>query len=183
MAEIQVSQKSGKRRNYATPKIDLTPMVDLGFILITFFMYTTTLARPSVMELHAPPKGPQLNPPQIPGEATIVVIPTRDHRVAWYSGLDNPAEGLQWFSKDGNESLRSVLMRKSAELKALPASYSIEAHKLHVLIKPDTATAYADVVNVLDELLIADIPAYTLMSLESNEKDALKKSFATAYGK
>ena len=53
MADIQVKEKSG-RRKVQSPKVDLTPMVDLGFILITFFIYTTTMAKPKSLVLDKP---------------------------------------------------------------------------------------------------------------------------------
>ncbi len=62
MAEIQVSGKHGRKA--ATPRIDFTPMVDLGFLLITFFMMTTTMSAPKAMDISMPYK------PAPPGEVT-----------------------------------------------------------------------------------------------------------------
>jgi biopolymer transport protein ExbD len=183
MADIQVHQQQGKRRRYGTPRVDLTPMVDLGFLLITFFMYTTTLARPATMDLQVPDKHGTDSPTPIPGEATIVVIPAAAHHIAWYSGLNDPNEKLQWCDKDGGKSLRSVLMRKGREVAQLPSSFSAEAHKLHVLIKPDTSADYADVISVLDEMLIAAVPSYSIVYLQPAEQEAIKKSYARSYGK
>jgi biopolymer transport protein ExbD len=57
MAEMNLPEKGGRRR-VQPPRIDLTPMVDLGFLLITFFMFTTTLAQNKTLELNMPDRTP-----------------------------------------------------------------------------------------------------------------------------
>jgi hypothetical protein len=52
-----------------------------------------------------------------------------------------------------------------------------------VLIKPDTAADYADVISVLDEMLIAAVPSYSIVYLQPAEQEAIKKSYARSYGK
>ena len=184
MGEIQTSASGGKRRKLTTPRIDLTPMVDLGFLLITFFMYTTTLAQPKVMELQMPHKLDKGVPPVvIPGEATLILLPAAKHQVAFYSGLDNTAQSLAWCRFSGKNSLRILLLKEDARIQALPSSFSQEAHKLHVLIRPDTSAAYEDIVRTLDELAIAGVPYYTMMHITPGEQAAIKKTCPGDYGK
>jgi biopolymer transport protein ExbD len=165
MADIQITPKKGRHKIHAM-RVDLTPMVDLGFLLISFFMYTTTMARPKTMEINKPvPGGVSV---AYPGEGTITVIPTKDHKVVYYKGaLDAHKTGISNFSDDG---IRVVLQQTQQEAKALPASFSAEAHKLHVLIKPADNCTYQDIVSIMDEMEILDVPYYVMSDLNDAEK-------------
>lgn len=183
MAEIQTSSTGNKRRKSSTPRIDLTPMVDLGFLLITFFMYTTTLARPKVMELQMPHKPAGKATTTIPAEATIVLMPAAHHLVACYKGTDKTPESLTWQAFEGRNSLRILLQSGMSRVQSLPATFSKEAHELHVLIKPDTSASYQDIVRTLDEMAINGVPYYTMMHIGPGERAAIQKLFPGAYGK
>lgn len=184
MADLQAQSTVGKgHRKIATPRIDLTPMVDLGFLLITFFMYTTTLAKPKVMEIQMPYKDTlQTTQTSIPAEATLILIPSSGHRVAYYRGSENPAESLSWCSFRGANNLRLLLDAEQKRVSALPSPFSREAHKLHVLIKPDIGTVYDDMVRAVDEMTIGDVPYYTIMRAEAAELSALKNFSVPSYG-
>lgn len=181
MADFQPAAPGKSRRKLSTPRIDLTPMVDLGFLLITFFMFTTSLATPKVMELAVPPRNIS-GGTTVPAEATLVVMPSGEHRIAYYAGTEQETLNLHWCRLVGPNSLRDLLMKETSRVKSLPASFSDEAHKLHVLIKPDTSAAYEDIVNVLDEMNIAAVPSYTLMRITPQEQEAIKKFSKNAYG-
>lgn len=182
MADFQPAASGNGRRKLSTPRIDLTPMVDLGFLLITFFMYTTTLAKPNVMEIAAPPRDSK-GRTEVPAEATLIVLPTSEHRIAYYSGTENPMLSLHWSSFNGTTGLRRLLAKETGRIKALPSNFSAEAHKLHVLIKPDTSAAYEDIVNTLDEMNIASAPYYTIMRITAEEQAAIRKFHPASYGK
>lgn len=164
MAELNISQK-GKRRT-VTPRIDFTPMVDLGFLLITFFIYTTTLATPKVIDLVMPTNEPANSPHEIPAESTITLIPIENHRMAWYEGLPERREQLKTC---GLTDIRDVLLRKQQQVAAFPATYSRAAHKVYVLIKPSDMSSYGDVVHILDEMIITGIANYTIMDITPEE--------------
>ena len=158
-------------------------MVDLGFLLITFFMYTTTLAQPRVLELQMPYVAPAASKPTaIPAEAALVLLPAAGHRIVYYNGLQNIDDSLAWCSFEGDNTLRKLLQQELARVKALPSSFSKEAHKLHVLVKPDTSAAYEDIVNILDEMVIADVPYHMILRITPEEQSALKKSLSSPYG-
>jgi biopolymer transport protein ExbD len=182
MADFQPAASGKGRRKLSTPRIDLTPMVDLGFLLITFFIYTTTLAKPNVMEIAAPPRDRQ-GGTAIPAEATLVIIPTGEHRIAYYPGTEQSSLNLRWCTWSGANNLRRLLEHEGKRVKALPHSFSAEAHKLHVLIKPDTSSAYEDIVNALDEMNIAAVPYYTIMRITTEEQEAIRKFHPDSYGK
>ena len=154
MAEI-IGAKAG-RSKLASPRVDLTPMVDLGFLLITFFMFTTSLAKPKLLELQMPytTATPSM---AVPEESTLVLLPASGHRFAWYRGGTAGPDELQWTTAKG---LRELLVREQDRVRQLPASYSAQAHKLHLLIHPDQASQYEDLVRVLDEVQICAVPHY-----------------------
>ena len=171
MAEITAPAKTGKRKTQA-PRIDLTPMVDLGFLLITFFMFTTTLAQPKALQITMPSTDHPDNPMPFVAEATITLMPTAAHRVAYYNGeLKNAAQ----MKTAPMHELRNVVLHKKEQVAALPSSYSKEAHKLHVIIKPNDDCSYADVVAILDEMTITDVPYYALVDITAEERLMIKK--------
>ena len=89
MAEIQQKGDSGgkggkKRAKKASTKIDMTPMVDLAFLLLTFFMLTTTFAKPNVMQLTMPVKEKNPNPEEqtkIKASQAVTVILAPDDKI------------------------------------------------------------------------------------------------------
>jgi biopolymer transport protein ExbD len=182
MAEIQASASGNRRRKLTTPRVDLTPMVDLGFLLITFFMYTTTMARPRTMELQMP-YVPDTKPTPIPAVATLVLLPTGTNTIAYYPGTRQASEGLDWCSYASNNSLRSLIQKEKSRVAVLPGKFSAEAHKLHVLIRPDASVPYDAIVHCLDEMAISEVPYYTIMRISKEEQEAVRKFSPQAYGK
>ena len=171
MAELNIPVKNGKRKVQA-PRIDLTPMVDLGFLLITFFMFTTTMAREKVMDIRMPDNEPSPVPTVFIAESTITLIPDKNHTVRYYEGtLTGPGD----LKTTTAANILLVLLKKKNEVAALPASFSTEAHKLHVLIKPTTDSKYEDVVRMMDDMLIADVIYYALTDITEDELQELKK--------
>ena len=171
MAELNMPAKNGKRKVQA-PRIDLTPMVDLGFLLITFFMFTTTMAREKVMDIRMPDNEPTQVPTVFIAESTITLIPDKNHTVRYYEGaLTGPGD----LKTTTAANILPVLLKKKNEVAALPASFSTEAHKIHVLIKPTTDSKYEDVVQMMDDMLITDVTYYALTDLTEDELQTLKK--------
>jgi len=169
MSEINLPQNTGKRKVHA-PRIDLTPMVDLGFLLITFFIFTTTMANPRTMEVNMPFK-PSDATTAFVDTSTITLIPVKDHAIAYYNGQFENTSTPQ--TADFKE-IREILIEKQNDIKALPASFSEQAQKLHVIIKPNDDCTYEDVVDVLDEMSILDVPYYAIDDITAREKEWLK---------
>ncbi len=177
MAEILSSRKSGGRRRPPVPRVDLTPMVDLGFLLITFFMFTTALAQPSVMELNMPVPAPPDGSTRFTAESTITLMPTANHRVLWYEGslYGDAGRGITGV---GGEGVRTLLLRKKKDAAALPESFSAQAHELQVIIKPMPDCTYEDVVRLLDEMQIVDVKFYALTKPAAGEAEAVKSQIS-----
>ena len=169
MAEMILPQKSGKRKVHSL-KVDLTPMVDLGFLLITFFMLTTTMAQPKAMDVTMPDNEPTEHPTSFVEEATITLIPSANHSLHYYNGLlKSPAD----MHVAGMNKARDIILRKKSEVAALPPTFSADAHKLHVLIKPDKTCKYEDVVSLLDEMNINDIKYYAIVDMSAEDVSAM----------
>ncbi len=171
MAEMNMPQKAGKRKRHSL-RIDFTPMVDLGFLLITFFMYTTTMANPKVIDITMPDNAPTSNPTAYPEESTMTLIPVRGHQLVYYNGALKMRAQMKLIPiKDA----RGILLAKKKQVAELPLSFSAEAHKLHVLIKPNDDCKYQDVVELLDEMVIVGVPYSTIVDLSPIEKEWLGK--------
>jgi len=169
MADIQIQQRNSKRK--ASPKLDLTPMVDLGFILITFFIYTTQLTENKMLDLKLPDDTPTKEITAFPDTSTLTLIPTSKHRVAYYNGAFQQKE----LSIIGFHELRTIIQQKQSTLKLLPKNFSKEAHSIHVLIKPDKNSTYDDVIRTLDEMTINDISYFAMVDISSEETKILTK--------
>ncbi|MCX6333564.1 MAG: biopolymer transporter ExbD [Bacteroidia bacterium] len=97
MAEIiqEEKAKGGKKKaKKHAPHIDMTPMVDLMCLLITFFMLTTAFAKAKVMEIVLPEKidDPNQRQPAVAKSRTVNIILGPDDRIFWYPGSVEPAE-------------------------------------------------------------------------------------------
>lgn len=79
MAELTTSRK-------AAPKVDLTAMVDLAFLLITFFMLTTSLSKPIAMDIAKPDEPEDGYQQPVPASRTMTILLGKDNKVAWYMG-------------------------------------------------------------------------------------------------
>ncbi len=134
MGEIIVEEKGkkgGKRqaKKHST-RIDMTPMVDLMCLLITFFMLTTAFSKPKVMVITMPEKDPDKNAPkgpEIPKNRTLNILLTEGHKVYYYIGIANPKKPEEMpqliktdFSKDG---IRKFLLVKNRDLFTKIAEY------------------------------------------------------------
>ncbi|MBS1519992.1 MAG: biopolymer transporter ExbD [Bacteroidetes bacterium] len=171
MAELTTSGNSGKkgRRRPSTPRIDLTAMVDLAFLLITFFIMATTLAKPKAMELAKPVKE---HPEPVPETRTMSVCLGKDNKVMWYVGMpEKPltAPKLVDFSKTG---LRAALITKNKELLKSSGKLII------VILKPSDHSVYSNFVTALDELNITGIQTYAVADITPKDVDMLKQQGA-----
>lgn len=185
MAEMDTSSSGGhkkgpgvKKGKKLSTKIDLTPMVDLGFLLITFFMYTTTMSKPKTMEINMPYKDENLKEEEqskIKASTALTVLLSKDHRVYYYEGLaDDPTKPpelkVTYFkSKDG---IRDEIIDKKKRIEELKQQGALAAKdQLTVLIKPDTTSTYDDLVNILDEMSINDVRTYAIIDITDVDRE------------
>jgi hypothetical protein len=177
MAEINTPagdthKRGGRRSKKLSTRVDMTPMVDLGFLLITFFVLTTTWSKPHVTKLRMPADGP----PSKSGEnATLTVIPGAGNKVFYFHGdldaaLRNGAYGTTGYGLNGG--IGDIIRQKQA---AMDQSYKGGRKELMLLIKPTTEASYGNVVALLDETLINQVGRYALVDLKPEDLMAAKK--------
>ena len=171
MAEIASSgggDKGGKiRAKKASTKIDMTPMVDLGFLLITFFMLTTTLSRPVTMQLNMPDKTDDQQKSEVKMSETLTVSPGPDGKVYYYQGLPNEAgTKLEVTTFDDKEGIRQILFQKK---QAIGTNFTI-------VIKPTKNAKYKSVIDFLDELSITNNKRYAILEIDPDTEALIKKS-------
>lgn len=167
MAEIQV--KDGKK---SPPRVDLTAMVDLGLLLITFFMFTTTMAKPKAMQLDLPNKDleiPEEERSKIKEDEAITLILGAEHKIYYYEGIgsdpaNKPEVKVTTFADNGG--LRDVIIDKKKKVEALKASGRLAADdKTTVVIKPSTECTTDDVIKTIDEMTINNITVFAVTDI------------------
>jgi len=180
MAELNAGgggghKKGGKvRSKKQSAKVDMTPMVDLMFLLITFFMLTTSLAKPQAMDLAMPDKDEQNKEAQldVADNRTITILLGDNNRLEWYMGLvDKPLTPptVEGFGKNG---IRKALIEKN---KAVLQMTGDPKKGLIVLIKPSDKSNYKNLVDILDEMKITAIQTYAIVDISAPEIELMKR--------
>ncbi|RYY07758.1 MAG: biopolymer transporter ExbD [Sphingobacteriaceae bacterium] len=174
MAELDTSgggkKGGGKvRSKKASTRVDLTAMVDLAFLLITFFMLTTTLAKPQAMDLGMPDKDEKKNDQlPVPASRTMSVLLGNKNKLEYFVGEPGKvAPTISDYSKNG---IRKALIENYKQIKAQSGG-----KEMIVLIKPSDKSNYKNMVDILDELKIANIQIYAIVDIVGNEVESLKR--------
>jgi biopolymer transport protein ExbD len=175
-------KKGGKvRSKKMSTRIDFTPMVDLGFLLITFFMLTTTLAKPQIMALVMPEKDVKTEEKEPVKESKVLtLILGKDDKVYYYEGITEPKLDSTDFSAEG---VRRVILDKQVKVKGMFGEEEYEDFKtkekrmgsyLNVLIKPTKDSKYKNLVDVLDEMAITKVRYYVILDVSKVEEEFIK---------
>lgn len=165
MAQIEEKQSNdgGKvRAKKASTKVDMTPLADLGFLLITFFMFTTTFSKPNVMGLNMPPKPKEdivkPTPPEIKLENSLTFILGKDDKLYWHQqdqqGLNAQTLNETDYSRDGIRATIVSAKQRSSDLT-----------KFTIIIKPTDDATYENLVNTLDEMEITESSRYGIVDI------------------
>lgn len=209
MAEIQTGGEQGGKHSKTRAKklstrIDMTPMVDLAFLLLTFFMLTTTFSKPQAMEVNMPlPKPPEDQPKMVFEDSrAMTILIDKENRLFYYMGMLKPETAFEKtdYSRDG---IRKLLIDKNVtvynkikilekEFKEAGADGNIEDRRrelkekindikkdnsnrgLLVVIKATEDASYENVVDILDEMSIASIASFALVDITPDEEEKLK---------
>ena len=213
MSEVQQqegSDKGGRHKKVRAKKssthIDMTPMVDLAFLLLTFFILTTTFSKPKTMDITMPIKKDieDKDKTKVPASQTMSILLTEDDKIIWYMGMDSvgmpPETNMADFSQTGVKSIHKILLEKNKliydqvrlvedsvkrglipdkddEIKRHKAQVKAAEKKgLIVLIKPDDKSKYKNLVDILDEMLITNVARYAIVDLSESELELIKNA-------
>lgn len=165
MAEVNSGGGKGKgkkRSKKVSTKIDMTPMVDLAFLLITFFMLTTTMTKPQAMEVNMPDKTKEKITQPIKESQALTVILGENDKVYWYTGITDPKVQVTDFSANG---IRKVLIDKNKSI-----------HEMVVVVKSMDNSKYKNMVDMIDELHITKIQRFAPVSITDVDKQLIKST-------
>jgi biopolymer transport protein ExbD len=168
MAEMEVKESSKKgpgvkKSKKHSTRVDLTPMVDLGFLLITFFIFTTTVSQPTSMNLNMPKDTHDPNQDtKVKESGSLTLILGKANEIYYYFGND-PAT----MQTIGYKGIRDVILKKK---KSTPAS------DLFIIIKPDKDATYKNAVDMLDEMDINDISRYAMVDPTADEYSKVQQT-------
>ncbi|MBX3239710.1 MAG: biopolymer transporter ExbD [Chitinophagaceae bacterium] len=167
MASIEESGDSGHKKGPGVKKakrlstqVDMTPMVDLGFLLITFFIFSTTMSQPTTMSLIMPKdteKEEEQNKIKASGAFTILL--GKADGVYFYEGEDAAALQASDYKKIRDEIIRK---KKSTDPKDFV-----------VVIKPNDEANYRNMVAILDEMTINEVKKFALVNISPQENELL----------
>ena len=195
-------KKGGKPKGKKmSTRVDFTPMVDLGFLLITFFMLTTSMNKPQTMEITMPDKKEDLKKDEITkikASQAVTLILTEKNKIVYYFVGQDGTPGTPSVIGYGKDGIRSFLLKKNRELNASVDSIPIYKEKfkaklideevykknisrikgnkdgLIVVIKSDEKATYKNLVDILDEMLICNVGRYAVVDeLAEPEKELL----------
>jgi len=173
MAELDAKPAAAEKgtkvkTNKKSTRVDLTAMVDLAFLLITFFILTTTLQKPKTMDLVMPDKeGNQTM--KIPESRTMTVLIGANNKLEWFMGMpDKPLTSptVDGFGKDG---IRKALLAQSARIK------QSQGNDMIVLVEAGAHSNYANMVSMMDELNITNIQKRAIVDITPGEVNLLKR--------
>ena len=171
MAELNTGDsgggKGGKvRSKKQNSKVDLTAMVDLAFLLITFFMLTTTLSKPQSMTLGLPAK--EKDKPEedtkVDEKLTVTLLLGKDNKLIFYSGLLETPITPPKDATYGKDGIREELLKRKKVIDAYIKSTGSAKKAMTVIIKPSKKSNYKNVVDVLDEMAILKVPIYAIVN-------------------
>lgn len=183
MAEVQEKESGGKggkvRSKKGSGKPDMTPMVDLGFLLLTFFIFTTTFSKPNMMKLNMPDKSDEKVEKQekqdIKLSNTITIVMGKDNRIFWYQQALADVTADDLIETDYSASgIRADINKKRAA--------AIDTSVFTVVIKPTNEATFENTVDILDEMEITGNKRFAIVDLMPQELKAYEERIARPKG-
>ncbi len=203
MAEVNTGggdDHGGKKRaKKQSTRIDMTPMVDLAFLLLTFFVLTATFSKPKTLEISFPVDDPAAERQKLNNAATFLL--TKDNKIYYYYGQfyaagntdGKPATTLikTNFSKDGLRKLlldynkyavdeikkleQQLIKKEIADttFKRLASAAKGHRNALAALVKADEKATYKNVIDLVDEFNICNVGKYAIVDMGKDELDLL----------
>jgi biopolymer transport protein ExbD len=168
MAEMDTSGGGGHKKGPGVKKgkklstrVDLTPMVDLGFLLITFFIFTTTMSQPTAMRLFLPKYVKDPNEQnKVKNSAVITLMLGKNDVIYYYEG-----DSAQKLQPTDFKKIRDIVIDKKRRT---------DPKDFVVVIKPTVDATYKNTVNILDEMTIDGVKRYAMVDISPVEYNFIK---------
>jgi len=172
MAEMDTSGGGGHKKGPGVKKgkkmstrVDLTPMVDLGFLLITFFVFTTTITQPTAMRLALPDdKVKPEDQNKIKQSGALTILLGKDNNVFYYEG--ELAPDASNFKSSNFKDIRDEIIRKKQQADT----------NLVVVIKPNDESTYKNFIDILDEMSINVVKRYAVVDISDVEDQLIRRT-------
>lgn len=194
MATINVNNGKGDKKNKPEKqvlRVDFTPMVDMNMLLITFFMFCTTLSLPQVMNIAMPADGDGTPAPET---STLTVLLGKDNKMYYYAGKPNYDDYTSLKEVDMTDFRNLMLERNDdcidkmkvikdqrrkkqiseSDFKAQASEFKKAKGTPTVIIKPTKDSNYKNLVDVLDEMQICSVGKYVIVDVEDADKFLLQ---------
>ena len=180
MAELNTGDGGGKKggkvsRQKLNSKVELTAMMDIAFLLITFFMLTTSLSKPQSMSLGLPDKDPKKDnvDMKVDENRTMTILLGADNKLVYYVGLLATPIGGPKDLAYGKEGIRKILLSRKKSV----IEYTGNKDKgIIVIIKPSKKSSYRNLVDILDEMAITGVSTYAIVNEYTPEETKLLES-------
>jgi len=207
MAEMQEKEgkkgKKQKQKKHPT-RVDLTPMVDLGFLLITFFMLTTSMLKPQTMEISVPSKDKVAEDEQnkVKASQAMTILLGKENKLYYFFGNGENGQPPVLIDTDySSEGIRKVLMTKNidvmklveqlkkdkadkkvseADYKQRLSDYRGSKNAPVVMIKATDDSNYKNLVDILDEMQICNISRYAIVDITPDDLALIDKKTIAA---
>lgn len=174
MAEIDTSgggHKKGpgvKKSKKLSTRVDLTPMVDLGFLLITFFVFTTTMSQATAMNMNEPKDDPDQQL-KVKNSGAMTILLGKGNQVYYYFGQLEADKISEEFKSTNFKDVRQLIVDKK---KSTPID------DLMYIIKSDSTSTFANSIDILDEMSIAAVPPghYAEVDITPTERMLIQKT-------
>ncbi|MFT4092787.1 MAG: biopolymer transporter ExbD [Niabella sp.] len=183
-----------KKAKKLSTRVDMTPMVDLGFLLITFFIFTATMSSPTTMDLNMPKDNKdEQDQTKVKQSGALTIMVGKDNNLFYYEGELAP-DGSNFKSTNFKDIRAEIIKKKQAVEATYVTDAACEAKAkadgknpndcrqkdFFVLIKPTEEANYKNVIDLLDEMTINKVARYALLEPFDTEKDLINVSQGTA---
>lgn len=190
-----------KKAKKLSTRVDMTPMVDLGFLLITFFIFTATMSSPTTLDLNMPKESDKKeDETKVKQSGALTIMLGKNDAVYYYEGELDQSNASNIFKNTTFKGIRQVIIDKKKEVirthqhdakcqdlqeKAKnkdPKSNwqkACEDRDFVVIIKPDAEATYKNTVDILDEMTINNVKRFAMVKIADTEKELIKATEAS----
>jgi biopolymer transport protein ExbD len=181
MAEMDTSSGGGHKKGPGVKKpkklstrVDLTPMVDLGFLLITFFVFTTTMSKPTAMSMLEPKDDKPEDQMKVKESAVMTILLGKNDQVYYYNGTLTGDNASEIFKSTNFKDIRKIILDKR---NSVPDGDKPKSD-LMFIIKADKESKFKNDIDILDEMAINKVPAghYAEVDINPVEQMLIKQT-------